>query len=283
VHSFERLALERREFSLHYQATVDLKTGSVTGMEALLRWMHPDLGMVSPTLFIPLAEETGLIVAIGRWVINATCAQNKAWQEQGLPALCVSVNLSARQFNDDSLLRDVAQALKESDLAPQWLELEVTESMVMYNPDKAVRLLSDLKAMGISIAIDDFGIGYSSLSQLKRFPINTIKIGRSFIKDLMQNKEDAAITGAIIAMGTTLNLNVIAEGVETDAQIGFCRSISATRCRVIISASRFRETSLPNCCVPRKHWCAKMHLNDTMKKNWRQSSAIWQCNGVWWR
>jgi predicted signal transduction protein with EAL and GGDEF domain len=137
--------------------------------------------------------------------------------------------------------------------------------------------------MGISIAIDDFGIGYSSLSQLKRFPINTIKIDRSFIKDLMQNKEDAAITGAIIAMGTPLNLNVIAEGVETDAQIGFCRSISATRCRVIISASRFRETSLPNCCVPRKHWCAKMHLNDTMKKNWRQSSAIWQCNGVWWR
>jgi diguanylate cyclase (GGDEF)-like protein/PAS domain S-box-containing protein len=232
VHSFERLALEsslrraleRREFSLHYQAKVDLKSGCVTGMEALLRWNHPDLGMVSPALFIPLAEETGLIVAIGRWVINEACAQNKAWQEQGLPALSVSVNLSARQFNDDSLVRDVAQALEQSGLAPQYLELEITESMVMYNPDKAVKLLSELKAMGISVAIDDFGIGYSSLSQLKRFPIDTIKIDRSFIKDLIESKEDAAITGAIIAMGTTLSLNVIAEGVETDAQVGFLKA-----------------------------------------------------------
>jgi diguanylate cyclase (GGDEF)-like protein len=229
VHSFERLALEsslrraleRQEFSLHYQAKVDLGSGCVTGMEALLRWMHPDLGMVSPALFIPLAEETGLIVPIGRWVINTACAQNKAWQDQGLPALPVSVNLSARQFNDEGLLRDVAQALKDSALSPKLLELEITESMVMYNPDKAVKLLTELRAMGISIAIDDFGIGYSSLSQLKRFPINTIKIDQSFIKELICNKEDAAITAAIIGLGRTLDLNVIAEGVETDAQVGF--------------------------------------------------------------
>lgn len=229
VHSFERLALEsslrraleRREFSLHYQAKVDLHSGCVTGMEALLRWVHPDLGMVSPALFMPLAEETGVIVPIGRWVLNTVCVQNKAWQEQGLPSLCVSVNLSARQFNDEGLLRDVARALKDSGLAPNLLELEITESMVMYNPDQAVKLLTEMRAMGISIAIDDFGIGYSSLSQLKRFPVNTIKIDGSFIKDLMSNKEDAAITAAIIAMGTNLHLNVIAEGVETDAQVGF--------------------------------------------------------------
>jgi EAL domain-containing protein (putative c-di-GMP-specific phosphodiesterase class I) len=209
---------------LHYQAKVDLNSGCVTGMEALLRWMHPDLGMVSPTLFIPLAEETGLIVPIGRWVIQTACAQNKAWQDQGLPALPVSVNLSARQFNDEGLLRDIEAALAESGLAAELLELEITESMVMYNPDKAVMLLTELRAMGISIAIDDFGIGYSSLSQLKRFPINTIKVDRSFIKDLMNNKEDAAITGAIIAMGQTLKLNVIAEGVESADQIGFLRT-----------------------------------------------------------
>jgi diguanylate cyclase (GGDEF)-like protein/PAS domain S-box-containing protein len=229
VHSFERLALEsslrraleRKEFSLHYQAKVNLRTGCITGMEALLRWMHPDLGMVSPSLFIPLAEETGLIVAIGHWVLNTACAQNKLWQEQGLPPLSISVNLSARQFNDPDLLDDVGNALKGSGLAPELLELEITESMVMYNPDKAVKLLSQFQAMGVTIAIDDFGIGYSSLSQIKRFPLNTIKIDRSFIKDLTENKEDAAITGAIIALGKTLNLNVIAEGVETNEQLSF--------------------------------------------------------------
>ncbi|MBA2690337.1 MAG: EAL domain-containing protein [Burkholderiales bacterium] len=229
AHSIERLALEsslrhavdRKEFVLHYQPKVDLQTGRVSGVEALLRWMHPDFGIISPALFIPLAEETGLIVAIGRWVLNTACAQNKAWQEQGLPELCISVNLSARQFNDEGLLSDVAQALAASGLAPHLLELEITESMVMHNADNAVKLLTEMKAMGVSIAIDDFGMGYSSLSQLKRFPINTIKVDRSFIKDLMANKEDAAITRAIIALGKSLNLNVIAEGVETRDQVGF--------------------------------------------------------------
>jgi diguanylate cyclase (GGDEF)-like protein len=231
AHSFERLALEsslrhaleRNEFLLHYQPKIDLNTGDFTGMEALIRWQHPDLGMVSPALFIPLAEETGLIVPIGRWVLKTACAQNKAWQAQGLPRLRISVNLSARQFNDKNLVQDVANVIKETGLAPELLELEITESMVMYNPDQAVKLLSELKAMGLFVAIDDFGIGYSSLSQLKRFPIDTIKVDRSFIKDLMDNREDAAITEAIIAMGKSLKLNVIAEGVETGDQAGFLR------------------------------------------------------------
>jgi diguanylate cyclase (GGDEF)-like protein/PAS domain S-box-containing protein len=231
AHSFERLALEsslrraleRKEFLLHYQAKVDLATGKVTGMEALIRWQHVDLGMVSPVLFIPLAEETGLIVPIGRWVLKTACAQNRAWQDQGLPRLRISVNLSARQFKDDHLVEDVAQALKETGLDPELLELELTESMVMYNPDKAVKLLTAFKAMGVYLAIDDFGIGYSSLAHLKRFPIDTIKVDRSFIKDIMENREDAAITEAIIAMGKSLNLNVIAEGVETNDQVNFLR------------------------------------------------------------
>src|SRR5713226_6569259 len=231
VHSFERLALEsslrhaleRNEFLLHYQPKIDMKTGDFTGMEALIRWQHPDLGMVSPALFIPLAEETGLIVPIGRWVLKTACAQNKAWQEQGLPRLRISVNLSARQFTEENLVQDVARVLEETGLEPELLELEITESMVMYNPDQAVKLLSELKAMGLYVAIDDFGIGYSSLSQLKRFPIDTIKVDRSFIKDLMENRDDAAITEAIIAMGKSLNLNVIAEGVETNDQVNFLR------------------------------------------------------------
>lgn len=231
VHSFERLALEsslrsaleRNELSLHYQAKAEIATGRITGMEALLRWRHPDLGMISPSLFIPLAEETGLIVPIGRWVIRTACAQNKAWQEQGLPPLRISVNLSARQFNDEHILHDVSQALRETALEPGLLEVEITESMVMHSPDKAVKLLSAMRAMGISIAMDDFGIGYSSLSQLKRLPINTLKIDRSFIKDLMMNNEDAAITGAIIAMAKSLHLNVVAEGVETEDQLLFLK------------------------------------------------------------
>ncbi len=231
AHSFERLALEsslrhaleRNEFLLHYQPKIDMKTGDFTGMEALIRWQHPDLGMVSPALFIPLAEETGLIVPIGRWVLKTACAQNKAWQEQGLPRLRISVNLSARQFTEENLVQDVARVLEETGLEPELLELEITESMVMYNPDQAVKLLSELKAMGLYVAIDDFGIGYSSLSQLKRFPIDTIKVDRSFIKDLMENRDDAAITEAIIAMGKSLNLNVIAEGVETSEQVNFLR------------------------------------------------------------
>jgi diguanylate cyclase (GGDEF)-like protein/PAS domain S-box-containing protein len=229
VHTFERLALEtslrrgleRNEFFLHYQAKLDLNTERITGVEALVRWQHPEMGMVPPAQFIPLAEETGLIVPIGRWVLNTACAQNVAWQREGLPPLCMAVNLSARQFADEDLIADIAAALKESGMKAELLELELTESMVIQNAERAGRVLTEIKKMGARLAIDDFGVGYSSLTHLKRFPIDTLKVDRSFIRDLPQDLEDKAITEAIIAMGKSLNLTVVAEGVETQEQQTF--------------------------------------------------------------
>jgi diguanylate cyclase (GGDEF)-like protein/PAS domain S-box-containing protein len=229
VHSFERMALEtslrraleRNEFFLHYQAKLDLHTKRITGVEALVRWQHPDLGMVPPMQFIPLAEETGLIVPIGKWVLNTACAQNVAWQREGLPPLCMAVNLSARQFADENLLEDIAAALKDAGLRPELLELELTESMVIQNTERAGKILAAIKKMGVRLAIDDFGVGYSSLTHLKRFPIDTLKVDRSFICDLPQDLEDKAICEAIIAMGKSLNLTVVAEGVETLEQQTF--------------------------------------------------------------
>jgi diguanylate cyclase (GGDEF)-like protein/PAS domain S-box-containing protein len=216
-----RLALERNEFFLHYQAKLDLKTKEITGVEALLRWQHPDLGMVTPVQFIPIAEETGLIVSIGRWVLRTACAQNVAWQQDGLPPLCMAVNLSARQFGDENLLQDIVTVLEESGMRPELLELELTESMVMRDPEQARRLLTAIKHLGVRIAIDDFGVVYSSLAQIKRFPIDTLKVDRSFIRDLAKNAEDRAITEAIITMGKSLSLTVVAEGVETQEQQSF--------------------------------------------------------------
>jgi EAL domain-containing protein (putative c-di-GMP-specific phosphodiesterase class I) len=218
-----RSALERKEFSLHYQAKVDFKTGLITGVEALLRWDNPSLGSVTPTQFIPVAEETGLIVPIGRWVIKTACAQNVAWQRQGLPPVCVAVNLSLRQIMDDNLLKDIKAALVDSGMAPNLLELEITESMMMHNPARLIGVLADIKELGVRLAIDDFGTGYSSLSQIKHFPIDTLKVDRSFIRNLPQDPEDKAITEAIIAMGKTLSLTVVAEGVETQEQEDFLR------------------------------------------------------------
>jgi diguanylate cyclase (GGDEF)-like protein/PAS domain S-box-containing protein len=229
VHTFERMALEtslrrgleRNEFFLHYQAKVDLHTQRITGVEALVRWQHPDLGVVPPVQFIPLAEETGLIVPIGKWVLNTACARNVAWQREGLPPLSMAVNLSARQFADEDLVKDIADALKESGMKPELLELELTESMVIQNPERAGKVLAEIKKMGVRLAIDDFGVGYSSLTHLKRFPIDTLKVDRSFIRDLPQDPEDKAICQAIIAMGKSLNLTVVAEGVETLEQQTF--------------------------------------------------------------
>jgi diguanylate cyclase (GGDEF)-like protein len=229
THSLERLtlesslrhALEHDEFSLHYQAKLDLNTKDITGVEALLRWQHPDLGTVSPSRFIPVAEETGLIVPIGRWVLRTACAQNVAWQREGLPPVCVAVNLSARQFADDGLTEDILAALKESGMKPELLELELTEGMVMQSHDRATKILAAIKAMGVRISLADFGLGYSLLAQIKRYPIDTLKVGRSFIRDLEANVEDRAITEAIIAMGKTLSLTVVAEGVETQEQQAF--------------------------------------------------------------
>ena len=218
-----RRALERNEFSLHYQAKVDLKSGRINGVEALLRWYSPELGHVSPAKVIPIAEETGLIVALGKWVLRTACAQNVAWQRDGLPPVCMAVNLSARQFADPFLLDDIGDVLRDTGMDPRLLELEITEGMVIQHPDKAIELLRAIKALGVRLAIDDFGTGYSSLGQLKHFPIDTLKVDRSFIRDIPNDSEDRAITEAIIAMGKTLSLTVVAEGVETAEQESFLR------------------------------------------------------------
>ena len=216
-----RRALERNELSLDYQARLDFKTNTITGVEALLRWNNEYLGAVTPTQFIPVAEETGLIVPIGRWVLKTVCLQNVVWKNQGLPPVCMSVNLSLRQLMDDGLLGDIKDALDESGMDPHLLELEITESMVMHNPTALISLLCKIKDMGVRLAIDDFGTGYSSLAQIKRFPIDTIKVDRSFIRNLTVNSEDKAMTEAIITMGKSLSLTVVAEGVETLAQKEF--------------------------------------------------------------
>ncbi len=231
-HTFERLAMEsslrraveRNEFLLHYQPKLDLRTGAIAGVEALIRWKHPDWGMVSPAQFIPLAEETGLIVQIGEWVLKTACEQSRQWRDQGIPGVRVAVNLSARQFAQKSLLQDVARIIAESGLTPESLELEITESMVMHNAEHARETLEKLKAMGVSLSIDDFGTGYSSLAYLKRFPIDCIKVDRSFIKDIPVDVDDMAITKGVIALGHSLRLKVVAEGVETVEQRDFLQA-----------------------------------------------------------
>ena len=221
-----RFALERNELSLHYQAKVDFKTNAITGVEALLRWQNPYLGSVTPTQFIPVAEETGLIISIGKWVMKTACAQNVAWQQQGLPVVCMAVNLSLRQLTDDNLIADIGTALNDSGMAPNLLELEITESMVMYDPARMISILAKIKGMGVRLAIDDFGTGYASLAHIKHFPVDTIKVDRSFIRNIPQDVEDKAITEAIIAMGKALSLTVVAEGVETEEQINFLKEHS---------------------------------------------------------
>ncbi|MBN1472485.1 MAG: GGDEF domain-containing protein, partial [Syntrophaceae bacterium] len=221
--ALDRRALEKNELYLEYQAKLDFKTGEITGVEALLRWKSPDLGSVSPTQFIPVAEETGLIVPIGRWVLKTACAQNVVWQRQGLPPIKMAVNLSLRQLMDDKLMEDIKAALDESGMEPNLLELEITESMIMFKTDRMMDVLTKIKSMGVQLALDDFGTGYSSLAQIKHLPIDTLKVDRSFVRNLPHDSEDRAIIEAIIAMGKTLSLNVIAEGVETVDQDKFLR------------------------------------------------------------
>jgi len=220
-----RHALERQEFILHYQPKVTIKTGRIVGMEALVRWRHPEKGIVPPVEFIPLAEETGLILPIGEWVLRTACAQTKAWQAEGMVPILIAVNLSARQLQNQNLVEIVKQVLSETGLAPRYLELELTESILMQNIETNSAALEKLNAMGVEIAIDDFGTGYSSLSYLKRFPINSLKIDRSFVRDLTLVSDDQAIVKAIITLAQSLKRKVVAEGVETEEQLSILRSL----------------------------------------------------------
>lgn len=216
-----RRALENQEFFLHYQPLVDLESGRILGAEALLRWLHPELGLVSPEQFIPVAEECGLISSIGEWVIREACRQNKAWQDAGIPPIQVAVNLSPLQFRQQNLEVIILQALEESGLAAAYLEIEITENLLMSTADQTVPLLRRFKEMGMRISVDDFGTGYSSLSYLKHFPLDKLKIDRSFVRDVSSDPDDAAIASAIIAMAHRLRLKVLAEGVETIDQRNF--------------------------------------------------------------
>ncbi len=216
-----RKALDRGEFLLYYQPTIDVQTRTIIGAEALVRWNHPNKGMISPGEFIPLAEETGLIVSIGEWVLRTACAQNRAWQNVGIKPFRVAVNLSGRQFDQEGLIEVVSSAIRDTGLDPQYLELEITESTIIKNPEKAVITLQKLKEMGIWLSIDDFGTGYSSLGNLRKFPIDTLKIDRSFVMNMTTDSDDAAITTAIIAMAHNLKLGVIAEGVVSEDQQSF--------------------------------------------------------------
>jgi len=216
-----RVAVERNEFGLHYQPQVDLKTGCISGMEALIFWRHPTRGNVAPDEFIALAEETGLIVLIGEWVLREACRQNKAWQDAGLGNLRVAVNLSPRQFSHPDLVASVSRILQDTGLEPCYLEIELTENLIMMEIERAVDILKALKAHGIQLSIDDFGTGYSSLFYLKKFPIDVLKIDRIFVKDIGIDPNDEAIVKSIIALAHSLKLNVIAEGVETPEQLAF--------------------------------------------------------------
>ncbi len=218
-----RNAILRSEFVLRYQPQVDLRTGRVFAVEALIRWRHPTLGMIPPIKFIPIAEDTGMIVPIGDWVLHEACRQNKAWQDAGLPPMTVCVNVSARQFREKNLIGRVASALRDSGLDAQYLEIEMTESMIMQDIEQAVAAMAALEGLGVHLSIDDFGTGYSSLSALKNFPVARLKIDKSFINDLTTNENDKAVASAVIALGKKLNLRVIAEGVETDDQVEFLR------------------------------------------------------------
>jgi|KBSMisStandDraft_5_1062788.scaffolds.fasta_scaffold00302_18 diguanylate cyclase (GGDEF)-like protein/PAS domain S-box-containing protein len=218
-----RLALEKKQLFLVYQPQMDIRTGKTIGLEALLRWQHPELGLVSPDRFIKIAENSGLIIPIGEWVLRTACSQARQWQDEGLLAVPVAVNVSAVQFRQEGFQELVAKVLHETRLASQYLELELTESVLLSNAQVTFSVLQDLRTMGLKLAIDDFGTGYSSLSYLKQFPVSKLKIDRSFVREVAVNPDDAAITAAIIAMARKLSLKVLAEGVETEEQMAFLR------------------------------------------------------------
>jgi len=247
-----RRALETDEFQVYYQPKVSLRDGTIVGAEALLRWMHPRIGQINPSEFIPLAEESGLIIPLGEKVLEMVCQQISAWREEGLPSLKVAINISARQFRQENLGETVRRLLTEYQVPGEMLDIELTESMVMHDTDHAALTLRELKDLGVTLSLDDFGTGYSSLSYLKRFPIDCLKIDRSFVRDINTNPDDAAIAHAVIAMAHSLSLNVVAEGVETEEQLRllqnhgcdefqgyyFSRAVPATDYALLISQGK---------------------------------------------
>jgi len=223
-----RKGLQNGEFYLHYQPEVDVATGRIVSIEALLRWLHPERGVVPPRQFIPIAEEIGVIVPLGEWVLRTACAQNKAWQDAGYPPVRVAVNFSPRQFQNLNLPEMVENVLAETGLDPCWLEVEVTEEIMLLDVEATVRDLHRLSSLGVHISIDDFGTGYSSLSHIKKLPIHTLKIDQSFVNDITRNPDDATIASAIVTMARSMSLNVIAEGVELREQVKFLYSINCS-------------------------------------------------------
>ncbi len=245
-----RKGLQNKEFEVHYQPQLDLHAHRIMGVEALARWTHPQYGAISPAEFIPIAEETGLIVPIGEYITRTACAQGTAWRKDGLPPLTIAVNLSARQFQQEDLEARILHILDQTGLWPAELDLEITETYAMLDADYTLGVLKDLKAMGVRLSIDDFGTGYSSLGYLKQFPIDTIKIDRSFVKDLATDPKDAAIVSAVIVLAHSLGLEVVAEGVETQEQLAilklhqcdrmqgflFSRGLPAAECERLLRA-----------------------------------------------
>ena len=219
-----RRALERQELSLHYQPKINLKTGAITGAEALLRWTHPTRGPVSPAQFIPVAEDCGLILPIGAWVLHEACTQARAWADAGLPAMTMAVNVSAAEFRDDGFLAGVLATLSATGLDPSRLELELTESVLMKRAASAASILQALRAKGVQVAVDDFGTGYSSLSYLQKFPVDALKIDQSFVRQISAAGGYAILVISVIGMALSLNLRVVAEGVETLEQLAFLRA-----------------------------------------------------------
>jgi diguanylate cyclase (GGDEF)-like protein len=250
-----RVAIDHSQFELYYQPKVDARTCEIVGAEALIRWNRPGHGMVSPAAFIPLAEETGLISPIGAWVLKEACRQNRVWQDAGLPPLCISVNLSARQFRQADLTRVVEMNLIEANLPPDCLELELTETLMMHNTEQFIARLRELKEMGVRLAIDDFGTGYSSLAYLKRFPVDCLKIDQSFIRDIAADPHDAAITRSVIALAHSLDMEVVAEGVETASQLAYlrehgCDQIQGYHFSRPVPAAAFARLLAQRVCVP---------------------------------
>ena len=245
-----RRAVERHEFVLHYQPKVDLRTREIIGVEALLRWLAPNRGLVTPAQFVPLAEECGLIVPIGQWVLREACTQLGAWRKQGLPAITVSVNLSGAEFRARNLAANLGAILQETGVEPRWLELDLTENLLMNPGDFTMGALREFREIGVQLAVDNFGTGFSSLSSLRRLPIDTLKIDRSFIRDISAGANHAAMTRAIIELAKSLKQRVVAEGVETRNSAIFFGFRAVAKGRATTSAIQFRPPTAPNCCVP---------------------------------